>query len=68
MARLRGRVVALVVVPATGRRALRLVPPGRLGGASLELWLVCIHQVGRLGLTPRISVRGSRKARGTLLG
>ena len=50
VALLRGRVVALEVVPATGRRALlwlkRLVPPGRLGGASLELWLVCIHPVG----------------------
>ena len=43
-------VVALVVVPAIGLRALlwlkRLVPQARLGGASLELWLVCIHPVG----------------------
>ena len=43
-------VVALVVVPAIGLRAVlwlkRLVPQARLGGASLELWLVCIHPVG----------------------
>ena len=48
VARLHVGVVALVVVPATGLRAWlkRLVPPGRLEVASLELWLVCIHPVG----------------------
>ena len=50
VARLHVGVVALVVVPATGRQALlwlkRLVPPSRLEVASLELWLVCIHPVG----------------------